>query len=49
MQAPLPGDVNLKIELARVKVVRVGDGVAITVSDISALKRAEARLAEWTT
>ncbi len=41
-------DVNLKIEWARVKVVRVEDGVAITVADISALKRAEARLAQLT-
>jgi PAS domain S-box-containing protein len=42
-------DVNITIEWASVKVVRVEDGVAITVSDISALKRAEARLAECTT
>jgi PAS domain S-box-containing protein len=42
-------DINIKIEWARVKVVRVEDGVAITVSDISALKRAEERLAQWTT
>jgi len=41
-------DINIKIEWARVKVVRVEDGVAITVSDISALKRAEERLAQWT-
>jgi PAS domain S-box-containing protein len=39
---------DLKIEWARVKVLRVEDGIAITVSDISALKRAEARLAQFT-
>lgn len=42
------GEVNIQVEWARVKVVRVEDGVAITVSDISALKRAEARLAQLT-
>ncbi len=42
-------EADLKIEWARVKVLRVEDGIAITVSDISALKRAEARLAQWTT
>jgi PAS domain S-box-containing protein len=42
-------DVNIKIEWARVKVVPSEDGVAITVSDISARKLAEERLAQLST